>query len=122
MQVSFKPYTSNNQSNRQSPNFKSLKNGIIEAAEVAKNATVAEYCGNSIYNGAYKPTVQNLKALFDAKEIANKNISDRVAILPELDDAISVLIKKAKEQGKQAYEALKDLVQKATEQGIDLNQ
>lgn len=119
MRVSFNPYTSNTKS--KSTNFKSLQNGIIEAAEVARHATAAEHCANYIHLGGYKPTVQNLKALFNAKEIANKNISDRVEILPELDDAISVLIKKAKEQGQQAVDALKELIQKAKDQGIDLN-
>ncbi len=121
MLVSFNSYNSINRNQRQSPNFKSLQNGIIEASEVAKYASNAQKCGSYIHVGAYKPTVGNLKALFEAKDIANKNVSARVEILSELDDSIAILIKKAKEQGQQAYDALKELIQKAKDQGIDLN-
>ena len=121
MLVSFNPYRSSNKNNKQSPNFKSLQNGIIEAAEVAKNATVAERCAIAIYHEAYKPTAQNLEALFAAKVAANDNISNRVAILPELDYAIALLIKKAQDKGQQTYDSLKGLIQKAKDQGIDLS-
>ena len=121
MKVSFNPSSTNNKSNRQSPSFKSLENGIIEATEVAKHTYNTHQLASFIYVGAYKPTVENLKALFDAKEIANKNVNKHIGTLLDLDDSIAMLIKKAKERGGQTYDSLKELVKKANDQGIDLN-
>ena len=118
MIVKFNPNISNNKNQNQSPSFKSLKNGIIEAAEVAKNSFVAGTCYHDIYAGCYKPTLENLKALVDAKIIADKKVSTRLGILSELDDNIELLIKKAKEKGQEAYDALKDFIQQAKAQKL----
>lgn len=127
MQISFNP-ASSNINYQKKPSFKSLKDGIIVAEEVAKYASNATICGNYIYVDGYKLITENLKALVDALDIANKNISSRVGILAELDDTIDIFIKKAKEKNvlndiiKKAKEQdiAKDLVEKAKKYNIDL--
>lgn len=99
MIVGFNPYISNNFNQKQSPNFKSLKDGLIEAAEVA-NYTKAKLLSGVIYVGGYKPTVQNigknLEALEEAKKIAakDKNVGD--SIIDYLNEAKELLIEEAR--------------------------
>lgn len=118
MLVSFNPAISNNRTKNKSQSFGNLKNGLIEAAEVAKSSFKAGECYHDIYLGAYKPTLENLKALVDAKKIANKNESKRLGILSELDDDIILLVQKAKEQGQEAYNSLKGFIKEAKEQKL----
>jgi len=99
MLISFNPVISNNKSNRQSPNFKSLKDGKIVAEEVAKHTNAAAICGRDIYTGAYKPTVENLQALLKAKKIAATNPHEKISLVMRLDEAIEALKKKATEAG-----------------------
>lgn len=97
MLVSFNPTISSNKP--QSVNFKSLKDGRIVAEEVAKHTFAAEDCGHSIILGAYKPTLENLKALLKAREIGAKHPSQNKSIVMRIDEAIESLKTKAKEAG-----------------------
>ena len=100
MLVGFNPYTPSNKSNRQSPNFKALQNGIIEPAEVANYTKAKLLPGIIKIGGGYKPTTQNisknLQALEDAKNIAGRDKRIGNSIIALLDDAKEVLIEEAK--------------------------
>ena len=103
MLVSFNPAISNNKSNRQSPNFKSLQNGLIEATEVANYAKATLLPKIIKAGGGYKPTAQNfapnLNALEVAKKIAAKDKSVGASIIDYLDEATEVLKEEAKRLG-----------------------
>lgn len=99
MLVSFNPYMANTRNKNQSTSFKSLKDGRIVAEEVAKHTGAAEECCIHIFNGAYKPTSENLKALLKAKEIAAKSPYEKISLPMSLDEAIEMLKRKATEAG-----------------------
>ena len=94
MKISFNPSIKTN-----NPTFKSLKDGFIEAKEVA-DYTESKILPKLIkMGGAYKPTVDNfhktLQALEDAKKIAGKDISVG-EIIENLDDAKEILTEEAR--------------------------
>ena len=118
MLVGFNPYMSSNKSNRQSPTFKSLQNGIIEAKEIAKSIHNAGACYHGITGGVYKPSPVNLKGLLDAVEIAKNDKIQGVEIVFELKDNIELLIETAKNQG--VFSALNTLFPQVKNLGINL--
>ena len=97
MIVKFNLYNSNIK--KQSPNFKSLKDGKIVAEEVAKYASNAAECRKYIFLGTYKPTAENLEALLKAKRSAATDEYSGLEKTTFLDEAIEMLKIKAKEAG-----------------------
>lgn len=131
MLVSFNPYMQKNRIKTQSPVFRGIVKdlGTIIPTKVAKDAFEAESCYNLIFSGCYKPTIENIKALVEGMDIANKKESIRAEILPELVDNVKLLIKKAKEKNilediiKEAktQKNINDLIEKAKKYELDLS-
>lgn len=130
MQVSFKPYMLNNKGKMQSPSFKGtiVDLGVINPLKIAQDSWEAGNCAHRIWGGGYKPTLENLKSLIGALDIANQDKASRLGIIAELDDTIDIFVQKARKDNvldniiKDAKEQRisSELVEKAKKYNIDI--